>query len=113
MTIIKSTPNLTRKEQYALCLSGNSIKMQDAAGQTLDLKAWALYQDVDKRSGELHEILSILTPENEVYATISRTFIEDFTRMVDFFGDSDPVTAITVNEGVSKNGRKFISCTIA
>lgn len=114
MNIIRCTDNLTTAQKYALCLSGNAAKMETLKGQTIGLHAWALYQDEDKKTGELKQILSIMDEEGDVYATISETFINDFFRMQDFFqSEGETVTAIKVTGGTSKAGRNFVSCTIA
>lgn len=114
MKIIKSSNGLTTKEQYRLCMGDGSQKMIDAIGQTMELRAWALYEDVDKATGEVHEVLSIANEDGEIFSTVSRTFIETFTGMMEFFeAFGETVAAITITGGKSKNGRQYVSCTIA
>lgn len=110
MNIIKSTENLSPVDLYKLTMNPNAGKMKNAAGQRLEVASYALYEDVDKKTGELQQILAIQTPEGEVFATNSPTFIEEFVKMVDFFaGFGMVVDAIKVVSGVSKGGREFIS----
>ena len=110
MNIIKSTENLSPVDLYKLTMNPNAGKMKNAAGQRLEVESYALYEDVDKKSGELQQILAIQTPEGEVFATNSPTFIEEFVKMVDFFASFNMVVdAIKVVSGVSKGGREFIS----
>lgn len=110
MNIIKSTENLTPVDLYKLTMNPNAVKMKNVVGQRLEVACYALYEDVDKKTGELQQILAIQTPEGEVFATNSPTFIEEFTKMVDFFaGFGMIVDAIKVVSGVSKGGREFIS----
>lgn len=110
MNIIKSTENLTPVDLYKLTMNPNAGKMKNAVGQRLEVASYALYEDVDKKTGELQQILAIQTPEGEVFATNSPTFIEEFVKMVDFFASFNMVVdAIKVVSGVSKGGREFIS----
>lgn len=112
MRIVKSSPELSPVDIYKLTMNPNATKMKEVAGQRLEVAAYAVYEDVDKKSGELQNILAIKTPEGEVFATNSRTFIEEFEKMVDFFGGYDMrVDAIEVITGTSKAGRDYISCT--
>ena len=109
MIINKSFPaDLDKRTIYSLTMSPRTMKMKDAKGQTLDVKAWALYTDLDQ-DGNDRQVLAVLTPEGETYATNSPTFQDDFFRMVELFG-ADGVDAIEVISGISKAGREFITC---
>lgn len=111
MKIINSSANLTPKEIYSLTMSPKTKKMKDAISSRIEIAAWASYEDVNKKTGEVQEILSIMTPEGEIFATNSPTFKEDFFQMQDLFRDmGETVHAISVITGTSKAGREFISC---
>lgn len=111
MQILKSYPEtLTKKNMYDLTMSPKTQKMTTAKGSTLEVAAWCLYDDVDK-DGEVRRVLSIQTPEGEIFATNSTTFQDDFFRMVDLFDGC--VSAIEVISGTSKGGREFIDCAYA
>ena len=113
MKIIKTIPaELSNKQLYALTMSPKTQKMSDAKGSKIEVAAVCIYEDVDKKSGELREVMTILSPEGEIFATNSSTFMDDFNRMCDLFGD-DGVTAIEVISGTSKAGREFITCAYA
>lgn len=110
MTIINKSENLTVKETYALTMNSAIQKMTTIKGQTIEVNKWALYRDEDS-DGKEQEILSIMTYENEVYATNSQTFIRDFIKMWDMFAaGGERVDKVTVASGVSKGGRDFITC---
>ena len=115
MEIIKASANLTPKETYKLTMSPAAMKMKDVVGQRLEIAAYALYQDEDKKNpGNFQKILSVQTETGEVYATNSPTFIDEFVKMIEFFEQyGETVAAIDVFNGTSKGGREFISCTIA
>ena len=111
MKIINSSENLTPKEIYSLTMSPKTQKMKDALGSRIEIGAWASYEDANKKTGELQEVLAIMTPEGEIFATNSPTFKEDFFQMLDLFNQmGETVHAISVISGTSKAGRDFISC---
>ena len=110
MTIKKCYPEtLTNKQKYDLTMNPKTQKMTSAKGSTIEIAAWCYYEDADKE-GELRTVLSLQTPEGELFATNSATFQDDFFRMVDLFGT---VSAIDVISGISKGGREFIDCAYA
>lgn len=114
MNIIKkSAEKMTTRELYMLTMAPNMNKMRDAIDTELEIKAWCLYEDVDKKTGEVIEILSIMTTEDEVYATNSPTFRRDFSNIVSLFESvGEKFEAIKVIGGTSKTGREFITCTL-
>ena len=64
-----------------------------------------------KCSDPYQEVLAIMTPDGEIFATNSPTFKEDFFQMQELFQDmGETVHAISVISGISKAGREFISC---
>lgn len=111
MKIINSSENLTPKEIYSLTSSPKIRRMKDSIGSRIEIGAWAFYEDVNRKTGEIQEVLSIMTPDGEIFATNSPTFKEDFLQMQDLFRDmGETVHAISVISGTSKAGREFISC---
>lgn len=111
MQIINSSANLTVKDIYFLTQSPNTKKMKDVQGERIPLSAWCLYEDVNKKTGEVHNILAISDGGGNSYATNSPTFIDDFFAMVQLFESmGESVPAITVISGKSKNDREFITC---
>lgn len=117
MNIIKSSKELTKRELYKLTKDSNSRNMKEAVGGALDVKAWAHYEDYrigkgGEKTDELQEALSILTDEDEVFSTISPSFIRSFMDIVDTFGDDLEGVRIAVDLGESKAGRQFIKAGI-
>ena len=111
INVIRTSKDLNKTQQYFLTLAPNVKKMSDKAGEIIKVDAWCVYEDVStSKNGEekTSTVLSIKTPDNNVYGTNSMTFIKSFTDMVDFF-DGD-VNYILVDSGTSKNGREFIQC---
>lgn len=113
MTIIKTSKELSAQERYFLTMAPSVQKMKDAIGQELEVTAFCVYEDTNSK-GEEQTILSMTTPEGDVFATNSPTFIEDFQKMWDLFNDlGEQVKAIKVISGTSKSGREFITCVYA
>ena len=113
MTIQKIFPeNVTKAQRYNLTMSPKMRNMKECKGSILEVTAWCIYEDLDAKTQEPRPILSIMTPEGEVYGTNSATFMDDFNKMVDLFG-ADGVEAVEVISGTSKAGREFITCAYA
>ena len=113
MNIKKTSKELSAVERYFLTQNPTVQKMKDAVSQEIELNNWCIYEDVNSKD-EPQTILSISTPENEVFATNSPTFIEDFTKMQEMFADcGEKVSRIKVVSGTSKAGREFITCVYA
>lgn len=114
MNIIEKSGELKTTDLYHLTMNPATQKMKDIKGQRLEVDCWCIYEDVQKSTGALQEILAVKTPENEVFATNSPTFIEDFRKMWELFtGYGETIRAISVISGTSKAGREFITCVYA
>ena len=113
MNILKIFPeDASKKTRYDLTMSPKMGNMKSLKGSTLEVAAWCKYEDLDSKIGELRPILTIRTPEGEVYGTNSATFIADFEAMTDMFGPGG-VDVLEIISGTSKAGREFITCAYA
>lgn len=112
MRVLESKGNLSVEEQYYLTLAPNIQKMRTVKGQTLDIDKWCIYTDVNDKTGEEFELVSIMTPDREVFATNSKTFVQTFRQIVEIFG-TDGFNRITVGSGMSKAGREFVTAIYA
>lgn len=113
MNIIKKSGELTIMEQYQLTMSPKIQRIKDNAGQRFDVAKWCVYEDVDKKSGSTKEILSMMSPEGEVFATNSDTFKNDFENIISLLegaGMAGVVFSLEVITGKSKAGRDFYTC---
>lgn len=110
MEIIKKYPeNLDAKTQYKLIRSPEIKRMSDCVDSILEVVAFLRYTDVDS-TGEVKDILSVMTDDLELIATTSPTFIREFDAITEIFGDD--FGTLKVVGGRSRNGRNFITCTI-
>lgn len=112
MEVIKKFPeDMDPKTAYKLMKSPEVKKMSEAEGSILEIESWIHYNSPDRETEEIKEVIAIATPDGELFATISNTFREEFTDMVNYFGSD--LGAIKVIAGTSKAGRKYITCSIA
>lgn len=111
MEILVTNKELTKQELYFLTKAQDTQKMTEAAGQTLELTAWAIYKD-HNADGEEVELFAMRTVEGESYATNSQTFISAFRDILDIFPPEE-VTKLKVFSGTSKNNRTYITCAYA
>ncbi len=111
MELIKAYPeDLDQRTIYKMMKSPDVKKMSDAEGSLLEVTAWIAYNDIDSRTGEVREILTILTADGEMFGTVSGVFQREFKDITKFFGDD--VGTIKVISGKSKAGRNFITCSV-
>lgn len=111
MELIKAFPaELDQRTIYKMMKSPDVKKMSDAEGSILEVAAWIAYNDTDSRTGEIREILTILTTDGEMFGTVSGVFQREFKDITKFFGDD--VGSIKVISGKSKAGRNFITCSV-
>ena len=108
--IINKSRELTNQEIYLLTMSPKADSVKNHLGERIHVSAWLLFEDTDKKSGEVHSVLSVLTPDNEVFSTISPTFQRDFLDMAELFQND---FAFEVISGKSKAGRDFVTCALA
>lgn len=102
---------LDQRSIYKLVKSAEVNKMIVAVGTEIEVVAYVIFDDIDSKTGEVKEVLTIETADGEMFGTISATFIREFKDIIKFF-DGD-VGNIKVISGTSKSGREFVTCSIA
>lgn len=107
---MKSYPeNMTRKFAYNMTKATNILKLRDAVGQIMSIKAYVLREDVNYK-GETQEILTLADENGTVYATSSIPFIREFKQVLDFVHDDiTQIQHIEVVSGNSKSGRSYLT----
>ena len=114
MEIIKKTEGLTPADLYALTKGNDVRKMADAKGEILDVLKFVLYKDTDNKGAEM-VVLAVETIDGARYATNSKTFVRNFTDILDIYdaGGENPPTHFVVGSGRSKSNREYLTCDIA
>ena len=111
MINIISNQEYNEIEKYLMTISPAMESMKNLPdGEKIPVKKYMLFEDVKENTGEVVEILSILTPDNMVYSAQSGTVKRSFTDIVNIMGDK-PFTIIKTS-GKTKAGRDFINCIL-
>src|SRR5699024_8349867 len=97
-------------EKYLMTISPAIISIKDVEdGTKISVDGIITFTD-EKDNGESAEIMSIITPDKEVYSCQSYTFkrsIGDIAKIM----NGKPFTVIKTS-GKTKAGRNFINCTL-
>ena len=114
MKILKQTAGLTSADLYTLTKGNDVRKMQDAKGEIIDITKYVVYEDEDQK-GNVMNVLAVETVDGAKYATNSKTFVRNFTDILDIFeaGGETPPTAFIVGSAKSKSNREYLTCDIA
>lgn len=112
MKILETKGDLTKKEQYLMTSAPNIRKLSELKNQIVEVSLYCHYLADDGENEEGKPILAIMTPEGEVYATNSRTFIETFQKIIEIFG-TEGFSKVLVSTGISRAGREFITAVYA
>lgn len=111
MINIISNQEYNEIEKYLMTISPAIESMKNLPdGEKIPVKKYMVFEDVKEKTGELVEILSILTPDNKVYSAQSGTLKRSFNDIVKIMGDK-PFTIIKTS-GKTKAGRDFINCIL-
>lgn len=107
MNVIKSSENLSKSDIFRMIKNPDVRKIKEVGGETFSLKGYVHYTDINSKGDEV-ELLAISCEEGN-FATNSKTFIDQFIEMVNYFNE-EGVKHFTVVEQTSKNGRTFYQC---
>lgn len=111
MINIISNQEYNEIEKYLMTVSPAIVSMKNLQdGEKVPVKKYMIFEDVKENSGEVVEILSILTPDNKVYSAQSGTLKRSFNDIINIMGDK-PFTIIKTS-GKTKAGRDFINCIL-
>lgn len=109
---IKTTSReFTPVEKYLMIASPNIMPMKNVSdNEKIVVDGFLTFEDVKEKTGEVVEVLSIITPEKKVYSCQSTTFkrsIADINEVM----ETTPFTVIKIS-GKTKAGRDFINCIL-
>lgn len=101
----------TEVEQYLMTIAPSIISMKDIDdGTKIQVDGILTFEDVKEDTGEVVEVMSIITPEKVVYSCQSSTFkrsVKDISNIM----HGKPFAVIKTS-GETKKGRAFINCTL-
>ena len=103
--------DFNKREVYLMTISPAITSVKDLPDGTKIAVAGTLkFEDVKEDTGELVNVLSIITPDNKVYSCQSATFkrsISDIAKIM----DGEPFTVIKTS-GKTRAGRDFVNCVL-
>lgn len=95
-----------KKELYRMTHAVRAGKVIDLAGQTINVALWVLYEDTGEGESDASKtVLTMVLDTGEIVGTISKTFIKEFTDIIDVLGE---LPALLVEISETKNGRTFV-----
>ena len=110
ITINTQSRDFTEVEQYLMTLDRNIQSLKDVEDNTSITVAGYLTFTDEKDNGESVDILSIITPDNEVFSCQSETFKRSFGNITNIMHDKS--FSIIKLSGTTKNGRPYINCSL-
>ena len=110
IAINKQSRDFTEVEQYLMTLDRGIISLKDVEDNTsISVAGYLTFTD-EKDNGDSVDILSIITPDNEVFSCQSATFKRSFDNIANIMHDK-AFSVIKVS-GTTKAGRPFIDCAL-
>lgn len=110
ITINTQSKDFTEVEQYLMTLDRNIQSLKDVKDNTsIPVAGYLTFTD-EKENGDNADILSIITPDNEVFSCQSATFKRSFYNIYNIMhGKQFSVIKLS---GTTKNGRPYIDCAL-
>jgi hypothetical protein len=109
--IIEQSREFNEVEQYLMTIAPSIISAKDVEdGEHITVDGILTFEDVKENIGETVEVMSIITPEKQVYSCQSATFkrsIGDISNIM----KGKPFTVIKTS-GKTKAGRDYINCVL-
>lgn len=111
ITIKTTSREFTPAEKYLMTIAPNITSMKDLAdGEKIVVDGFLTFDDMKEKTGEVVEVLSIITPEKKVFSCQSATFKRSISD-IDSVMETAPFTVIKIS-GKTKAGRDFINCVL-
>ena len=110
ITINSQSKDFTEVEQYLMTLDRGIQSLKDVEDYTSIVVAGYLTFTDEKENGDSVDILSIITPDDEVFSCQSATFKRSFNEITKIMHDKQ--FAIIKVSGTTKAGRPYIDCVL-
>ena len=111
ITINNRSREFTSVEEYLMTIAPSIKSMKDVEDNTvIAVDGLLTFTDIKEETGEEVEVLSIITPDKEVFSCQSKTFkrsVEDISNLM----KGEPFSIIKIS-GKTKNGRDYINCIL-
>lgn len=111
ITIKTTSREFTSVERYLMTISPDITSMKDVEdGEKIIVDGYLIFDDAKEKTGEVVEVMSIITPDKKVYSCQSATFKRSISDIHDVM-EITPFTVIKIS-GKTKAGRDFINCVL-
>ena len=110
VTVKETSREFSKVEQYLMTVAPSIVSMKDVEdGTKINVDGFLTFEDVKDNTGEVVEVLSIITPEKEVYSCQSATFKRSVKDIANIMKGA---FTIIKQSGKTKAGRDYINCTL-
>ena len=110
ITINSQSKDFTEVEQYLMTLDRGIKSLKDVEDNTsIPVAGYLTFTD-EKENGDSVDILSIITPNNEVFSCQSATFKRSFDKITNIMHGKQ--FSIIKVSGTTKAGRPYIDCAL-
>ena len=111
INILERSREFSKVDTYLMTIAPSIKSMKDVPDDTsIPYAGHIIFEDV-KDTGEISEILSIITPDREVYSMQSETFKRSLKDIIDVMGEGASFSIKKIS-GKSKGGRDYINCEL-
>ena len=98
-------------EQYLMTIAPSIISTKDVEdGHHITVDGILLFDDVKEDTGETTEIMSIITPDKNVYSCQSATFKRSINDIANIMKDKS--FTVIKTSGKTKSNRDYINCVL-
>ena len=110
ITINTQSRDFTEVEQYLMTMDRGIKSLKDVEDKTsIPVAGYLTFTD-EKENGDSVDILSIITPDNEVFSCQSATFKRSFDNISNIMHGKQ--FSVIKASGTTKNGRPYIDCAL-
>jgi len=111
ITILAKSREFTKVEEYLMTVAPSIRSLKDVEDNTVIPVAGTLnFLDTKEDTNEEVEVLSIITPDKQVYSCQSKTFKRSLYDIQSIMGDQ-PFSIIKIS-GKTNAGRDYINCIL-
>lgn len=108
----KLNGELNKVEIYKATKQADKSVKDLADGSVLKVVGFVEFEEPNKKTGEISELLSLILEDGECVATQSTTFKDNFFDMWNLFDEDVEVLPIIKISGETKAGRPYVSCKL-
>ena len=111
INIKEMSRDFSEVEKYLMTIAPSIVSAKDVKdGEHITVDGILVFEDVKETTGEVVEVMSIITPDKKVYSCQSATFKRSIGDISSIMGGK-PFTVIKTS-GKTKAGRDYINCVL-